>query len=469
MKITVLNGSPKGDASVTMQYVNFLRKKFPENGFVFHNAAQRIRKLEKDEKAFREIMDDIQSSDIVFWAFPLYYCLVCSQYKRFIELIFERGAQECFRGKYAAGLSTSIHFFDHTAHNYIHAICDDLDMRYAGFYSAAMYDLLKKDERRRLTSFMTDLLAVAGRQAPTMKVYRPLERSTFRYIPENPLQGSELQDLKGKKILIVTDIATDERPRDAADENLRAMVRYFGSCFRNGAEIVNLNEIDIGGGCLGCIKCGYNNECAWLGKDGFHEFFEAKVKASDVLIVAGSIVDRYFSSRWKMFFDRSFYNTHKPVFQGKQFGYIISGPVAQLPDLREILAATAEQMNANLAGIVSDEPGDSAAVDNLLQELARRTCEFARLEYIMPKTYLGVGARKLFRDEIWGPLRFAFRADHIYYKQHGWYDFPQKDYRARLRSFVMGALMKIPTIRKDIQKRFTEEMVKPLQHVVENK
>ncbi len=463
MKIAVLNGSPKGDVSVTMQYVNYLQKKFTNHEFVIHNAAQRIRKLEKDEKAFWAIMDDIVAADLVLWAFPLYYCLVCSQYKRFIELIFERGAQACFRGKYAAGLSTSIHFFDHTAHNYIHSISDDLEMRYAGFYSAAMYDLLKKEERQRLVAFMEDLQAVVGRQAPTMKYFPPLEYSGFRYVPGSALQASNPPE--SKKVLIVT----DERPQRPEDENLRAMVRAFGSCFRSGAEIVNLSEIDIGGGCLGCIKCGYDNKCSWLGKDGFHEFFESKVKTADAVIVAGAIRDRYLSSRWKMFFDRSFYNTHMPIFEGKQFGFLISGPFSQIPNMREILNGTAEYENANIAGIVTDEPGDSAVVDKLLEELARRICGLVSHNYISPKTFLGVSAKKLFRDEIWGPLRFAFRADHIYYKKHGMYDFPQKDYRARLRSFVMGTLMKIPSIRKDIQKRWTQEMIKPLQNVVGKK
>lgn len=461
MKIAVLNGSPKGDVSVTMQYVNYLRKKFPQHDFTIHNAAQRIRQLKKDEQAFGKIMAGVRSSDLVLWAFPLYYCLVCSQYKRFIELIFERGAREYFRDKYAAGLSTSIHFFDHTAHNYIHAVCDDLDMRYAGFYSAAMYDLLKGEERRRLLAFMEGLQALTGRRAPTMKFYPPLEKSGFRYVPGDALQPGVLPDPKGRKVLIIT----DERP---GDENLRAMVRVFGGCFRDGAEIINLNEIDIGGGCLGCIKCGYDNECAWTGRDGFHEFFESKVKKADALIVAGTIRDRYFSSRWKMFFDRSFYNTHLPVFAGKQFGYIISGPLARIPDLREILAVTAEQANANLAGIVTDEPADSGAIDRLLRELAQRVCDLVAQNYISPMTFLGVGSRKLFRDEIWGPLRFAFRADHIYYKRHGMYDFPQKDYRSRARSFLMSRLMDIPSIRRNIQKHWIEKMIEPLQRVVEN-
>ncbi|MCK4527423.1 NAD(P)H-dependent oxidoreductase, partial [candidate division WOR-3 bacterium] len=90
MKIIVLNGSPKGKISVTMQYINFIRKKFPQHELKIFNIAQQIKKIEKDEAAFREIIDEIKSSDGVLWAFPLYVFLVASQYKRFIELISEK-------------------------------------------------------------------------------------------------------------------------------------------------------------------------------------------------------------------------------------------------------------------------------------------------------------------------------------------------------------------------------------------
>ena len=46
MKIIVLNGSPKGDLSITLQYVLLIRKKFPEHQFKVFNIAQEIRKLE---------------------------------------------------------------------------------------------------------------------------------------------------------------------------------------------------------------------------------------------------------------------------------------------------------------------------------------------------------------------------------------------------------------------------------------
>ena len=143
MKIVVLNGSPKGHVSVTMQYVNLIQKKFPHHELRIFNVASQIKKIEKDETAFREIMDEVRSAGGVLWAFPLYVFLVSSQYKRFIEILWERNGADAFRDKYAATLSTSIHFFDHTAHNYIRAICDDLDMRFAGAFSAEMHDLLK--------------------------------------------------------------------------------------------------------------------------------------------------------------------------------------------------------------------------------------------------------------------------------------------------------------------------------------
>jgi NAD(P)H-dependent FMN reductase len=147
MKIIVLGGSPKGETSVTMQYVQFIRNKFPEHEFEVLQAAQPIRKLEQNEDAFKEIIDEVRSADGIIWAFPLYVFLVCSQYKRFIELIWERKAEGAFKGKYTAALSTSIHFYDNTAHNYMRAICDDLEMKYTGCHSAAMRDLMSERGR----------------------------------------------------------------------------------------------------------------------------------------------------------------------------------------------------------------------------------------------------------------------------------------------------------------------------------
>ena len=146
MNIVVLNSSPKGDLSVTLQYVRYAAKKNQQHNFKVFPVAQNIRKLEKDETAFGEVIEAVKSADAVLWAFPLYFLLVCSQYKRFIELIFERNQQAAFQGKYTASLSTSVHFFDHTAHNYIHAICDHLQNE---IYRSLFRGHVRPDEKNR--------------------------------------------------------------------------------------------------------------------------------------------------------------------------------------------------------------------------------------------------------------------------------------------------------------------------------
>jgi hypothetical protein len=47
MNILVLNGSPKGDYSITLQTVLYLQKKFPEDSFRILNVGQKSKALER--------------------------------------------------------------------------------------------------------------------------------------------------------------------------------------------------------------------------------------------------------------------------------------------------------------------------------------------------------------------------------------------------------------------------------------
>ena len=60
MKIIVLNGSPKGEHSITLQYSHFIQKKFPQHELKIVHIAQRIKKIEKNEETFKEIIEDIR-------------------------------------------------------------------------------------------------------------------------------------------------------------------------------------------------------------------------------------------------------------------------------------------------------------------------------------------------------------------------------------------------------------------------
>jgi len=53
--------------------MSFFAKKFPQVEFNFFDVALKIGKLEKDEKAFGEIIKNVADADAVLWAFPLYF------------------------------------------------------------------------------------------------------------------------------------------------------------------------------------------------------------------------------------------------------------------------------------------------------------------------------------------------------------------------------------------------------------
>jgi len=455
MKIAVLNGSPKGQISVTMQYVHFLQQRFPDTEFKIFDIALKIKKLEKEKKDFQEIIGEIVAADAVLWAFPLYFFLVCSQYKRFIELIFERKETSAFRGKPAASLSTSINFFDHTAHNYINAICDDLEMKYFGPYSAEMNDLHKSRERQRLKTFGDLFIKAIKEGRPSIKNYKPLtaQGTVYEQAKLSPVETN------GKKVLIAVDDINKS-------SNLRKMVENLQKAFSPAAELVQLKDVDIKGGCLGCMQCGMNNICVYEGKDGFIDFFNRKIKTADILFIAGAIHDRYLSSLWKCFFDRSFFNGHVPTLSHKQIGYIISGPFNQIYNLREIFEAHVGMQHSNLLGFISDDMGSSAEINAALQNVASNAVMYSKFGYIKPQMFYQAAGTKLFRDAVWSKLRIVFQADHRYYKKHGFYNFPQKNYKWRLINNTIMLLTKIPFVRREFVKRTKVEMIKPFGNVL---
>ncbi len=76
---------------------------------------------------------------------------------------------------------------------------------------------------------------------------------------------------------------------------------------------------------------------------------------------------------------------------------------------------------------------------------------------------------KIFRDDIWGRLRFVFQADHKYYEENGIYDFPQDDQKSIEINEKMIALTNNPDMRENVRKMIKTEMVKPMKYIVDNK
>jgi multimeric flavodoxin WrbA len=458
MKIAVLNGSPKGESSITLQYVNFIQKKFPQHMFKVFHVAKNIKKLEKDVSYFKAIMDEIGDSDGVLWAFGLWVLVVSAQYMRFIELISERSAQDAFKNKYTAALSTSIHYFDHIAHNYIRSVAEDLKMKYTDGLSLDLIDLRKEDERNNMVIFAEDFFDSIQHEYATSRLFKPLTYSKFDYQPspaKNRVNPNE------NKIIVLKDASN-------GSSNLGKMVNRFVQSFNpeNDVEVFQLDDIDMRGGCLGCMRCGYDYNCQY--KDGFTGFYNNQVRTSDVIVFAGSIKGRFLSSTWKTFCDRAFFWNHSPSLIGKQIGYIISGPLSQIPNLIQYLeASSVARQDSNHVDIITDESEDSLLIDNLLQNFAERLIHFSEKGYIKPKNFLGVGGHKIFRDDIWGRLRMIWQADYRYFKEHKKFDFPQKEYGVRVATAIMMLLTKIPKFRKKFYNNLRDMPIKRMQRLIE--
>lgn len=458
MRICVLSGSPKGELSVTLQSMLFIRKHFPSQDMNIFHIGREIKSIEKDPSRLSDIMACVGESDLVIMATPVYTFNVPSQFKRFIELLFEGGYASRFAGKYAACVTTSINFFDNAAHSYLRAVCEDLGMKFAGAYSADSYDLLDETHRKRLLSFASNIFEAVEKNWACTRAYLPINSPERAYIYGSLNQPKLSSD---KKVIVLADKLEE-------GSNVSSMVRAFADQFEC-AEVLSLADVTINGGCLGCIQCGFDHNCVYGDKDEFISFYENKVKPADILVFAGSIRDRFLSSMWKQFFDRGFYNTHTPTMGGKQLGFLVSGPLAQIAPLREVIEAFTEWQGANLTDIVTDEDSDNALTSSLIRQMAEKSLKMANDSYVRPSTFLGKAGMKVFRDDVYGRHRFVFQADHIYFDNHGIYDFPQDDKRAMETNKTMFELTKDPQMRDAIRKMLKTEMVKPHQKIVETK
>ncbi|MEA1987359.1 MAG: NAD(P)H-dependent oxidoreductase [Candidatus Marinimicrobia bacterium] len=457
-KILILNGSPKGKQSVTLYYAKFVEKKFPNYEYEILNISRDIKRIENNEKLFNEIIDKVKKADLILWAIPVYVFLIPAQMKLFIELVIEKNLQDTFKNKYSALIMTSIHFYDNTATNYMRAICEDFGMQFIDYFSASMRSIFKKKWQNQLMLFAKNIFYTIENNLSVTKYYLPIHHNAIEYSPH---KVKNRISTNGKKVLIITDSQDRE-------SNLSKMTKQFQANFNENIEEMNIHNLKISGGCLGCIQCAYDNTCIYENSDEYNDFFENKVKKADILIFASTIKDRYFSARWKMFYDRSFYNNHAPQFIGKQIIYIVSGPLNQLPDIRQIFDAWTQIHRGNLVDFISDEYDNSAKLDKVISETAKKTIRFANQNFKREDNFLGVAGMNLFRDHIRWSLKFPFVADYKAYKKLGIFKSLRTKFKVKVFNSILYYLVKIPKFRDEIyKKQMKKQMVKRIKKLVD--
>jgi multimeric flavodoxin WrbA len=453
MNIVVFTGSPKAEASNTFQYLRYIQRHLPNHRYSIIHVGVEIGKIEADEDYLKKIIGEVKKADAVLWVYPITYFLVPAGLKRFIELLLANKAADAFANKYATAITTSMHLFDHTSHAYIHGISEDLGMRYVPGYSAQFNDIIEEEERRQLLLFASEFMAAAGKKLSVEQVYSAITSKVPSY---RPAENGLVKKTDSFKVLFLT----DETP---GDRNLGYMTDVFLRHLPNRVEFININDIRLSP-CKNCLHCTYNGVCVI--DDDMNFLYQNRILPADAIVYAATVHDRYLSSRWKLFFDRFFLNGHRPVLTGKQGGFIISGPLRQIPNLRQLLACFTETFGLNSRGIVTDEYKEADHVTGLLQALSGRIMEGLEHGVRRPPSFLGVGGKKILRD-INFFTRFIFTENHRYYTKHGLFDFPHNQRMMRLMGRIIVPLMNIEGFRKNFQAGMNEKMLAPLRKAAE--
>ncbi len=446
MKILVLNGSPKGKNSVTLQTPLFLEKKFIEHKFKVIHVSQKIRSIEKD---FTETKEAIKEADLIMFAYPVYTFLAPSQLHRFIELMKEHGI--VLTGKYVTQITTSKHFYDVTAHKYIEENAYDMNARYLRGLSADMEDLLKvKGQKQAVTYFEKVLYSIEKEIYEYKNMSKP---SALEKLPYEPQFKSEGEKRTSKDLLVVTNVATD-------DINLQNMIADFKAVCPYEVREINLRDFKFQGGCLGCMECAATAKCIY--KDGFDVYLRTEIQNADAIIYAYTIENHYTHSSFKCYDDRQFCNGHRTVTKGMPIGYIISGDYQNEFNVQMLVEARSDVGGHYLSGVVTDE----GHTEVQLQQLSDTLDYALNHEMDLPSNFYGVGGTKIFRDLVY-QMQGMMQEDHKFYKANGIYDFPHNNRLKILQMKLVGMAITNPKIKAKMPGSIASFIIAPYTKLID--
>lgn len=455
MKIVVLNGSPKGDLSVSLHYALYLEKHFLEDNFDFFNVSKDIKIIEKNENYLNKILDKIKVADLLLWVYPVYTSLVPYQLMRFIEMIFKISEKNHLKGKYTSQISTSKHFFDNTAHFYIHQISESLGMKYIQGHTADMDDLLKEEGRKQLIDFFKEIKTVISNKEIITKKFNECIHSKNTYKAVNK---SHKKIKSNYKIILFYN-------GESAGENLMNMIDTYDKNLEYEIDKIDLSKIKIIGGCIGCVKCAFTGHCFY--KDDFESFHRNNFASADMIIYASDIRNHWMDPIFKLLIDRSFYNGHRISLAGKGVAYIFSGPLRKEPNIDIVIQGRAEVAKMYLVDIVTDEDFQDITTKKI-SDFCLKTKRFLEHKPSRTPSFLGVGGMKIFRDLVY-EMRNIMIEDHKFYKKEKLYDFPKKRILLNGVIYFPMKFMKTEKVFKKISPKLSTLMISRYRKILEEK
>lgn len=446
MNILVINGSPRGLKSVTYHHVLFIEKHFKSCTFDYVHIGLLYKKLNQKEYV-EKIVNQMKNADGVFFIYPVYTFSIPYQLMLFMKKLYAYKGE--FDGISAFQLSTSKHFYDVTAYNYMQMVLEDLGFNHLQGHMADMNDLLNDQGRKKLVSAFSKIefnLELKTTIAP--KYNLPVSQY---YDYTHHMQGGK--EKKQGKILVIYNGAD-------YSTTLKHMINAFENYCPYQVHRLDLSNIMQKGGCIGCLKCTFTGHCVY--KDDYEALYSEKIQDADILIYASDIEHHWLHSDFKYVHDRAFYNGHRIETSNSAVGYLLTGTLRGEP-LRDVLEARASVGHMNLLGIVTNEDEN---IDSYIKNLAESVDFYIKNQPIAGDSFYSVGGFKIFRDLVY-EMRALMREDHKFYKKNKLYDFPKAAY---LKNFVIGLGIRFinhPKVFKKMSHKLDEGILLRYQNVID--
>ncbi|MCR5303725.1 MAG: NAD(P)H-dependent oxidoreductase [Lachnospiraceae bacterium] len=380
MKVLVINGSPKGEKSITFQTCRYIYRKFPETDMhVIH-----VLKYSDGTEDMESAVEAVKAADLVIFSYPVYVGMAPAQLVRFIELF--KGTGERFEDKYVTQITTSVHLFDITAHRYLEDNLYDMGFRVIRGLSLSTGDLLKNKGQLDVVRYWNYVVHCVN-EGIYNRSFSGRENKDIPFgisVKHNDSVLSEKDPMY--RILVITDCAKN-------DEYLRSSIVAFRHSVKYTTTVLNLHELNMESGCTGCYRCIVQGKCHI--HDSVDHTLEKQLKTADAILYAFRIKDHFGGYRIKILMDRSFCSGKYDHFGKKPSGFLLLGGLTGEDNLRLFAESKMQEGKSFVTGYATGESGDMASeIDMLASNMSYAL--YHRLS--MTPDFYGISSEKLRRD-----------------------------------------------------------------------
>lgn len=264
MKILVLSGSPKGEDSVTLQYMYYLQKYYKEDSFDIA--------IVGDGKYTDDLTDRIKNADLIIYTSSIFHFSVHQQTLVFLDSLEKH--KDILKDKPFTYFTTSVMIMEFTAHTVMKSAIERFGARY--IRSLSLFD----DALFKLEG-QTDLV------------------NWFRYV-KSVVNNTVDFDFKDRHFSIIMLDATDGS-NDKLNNAMTEIAKHYRALGIEEIKTVELRNYNI----LPCISCGAcYTELKCFHKDDFLKVIDEVYASADIIFTVSEQKYGQLSPVYKAWLDR---------------------------------------------------------------------------------------------------------------------------------------------------------------------